>query len=341
MWIQLLVTYNIHILHSRQLLLSEPTEDELWYMYNRFGASLRDSVSFAKTPQKYDSRLLADIDYINPTELREIFKDPGSHSASHFLVTLYPLPGDRTKCFVVPASLYVFRTLMKKHLRSRIDDMEELYDLFRGSTIGGAAAGLIFEGRMNVVLMKKRTLRLYPVLCDDANKGRKDLIYDKYTATVNRTEEMEFELPESRLFHFTLETKDRAHGYYIPESFDFPGLDSLLFFDTLDNSPPILLMFQITYNETRNTKATSLLTVDKLGFPSDARKYYVVVSPDYVFPQVTVPMEYFGDNLETVKQAANSEFPVYHYPIPRSELFSKERLKDKQQGQRAGEHGWW
>ena len=338
MWIQSPVTHDIHIPYSRQLIPSNPTEHQLWYMHNHFGASLRDSVGYAKTPHKYESRLLADIDYINPTELREIFKDPGSHSASHFLVTLYPLPGDRTKCFVVPASLYVFRTLMKKYPRSRLDDMEELYDLFRKSTIGGAAAGLIFEGRMHVILMKRRTLRLYPVLCDDANKGTKNLIY---TATTNRTEETEFELPESQLFRFTLENKPRAHGYYIPESSDFPGLDSLLFFDTLDNSPPILLMFKITHNETNNAKASGLLNVDKLGFPSDVRKYYVVVSPDSIFPEVTVPMEYFGDELEMVKQAPNRKFPTYHYPIPRCELFPKESLKDKQQGRRTGEHGTW
>ena len=199
--------------------------------------------------------------------------------------------------------------------------MEELYDLFRKSTIGGAAAGLIFEERMNVVLLGKRTLRLYPVHCGDVNRGPKSLIYDKYTATVNRIEEIEFELPELQLFRFTLENKPRAYGYYIPESSNSPGLDSLLFFDTLDNSPPILLMFQVTHNETHNVKASGLFDVDKLGFPSNVRKYYVVVSPVSVLPKISVPMEYFGDKLETVKQAPNREFPVYHYPVLRKELF--------------------
>ena len=161
MWIQPPVTHDIHILYSRQLLRNQPTEDQLWYMYKQFGASLGDLASDATTPQKYNSRLLAKIDDIKPPELREIFKNPRSHSASHFLVTLYPLPGDRTNCLVVPASPYVLQVLLEKHLRSRVYDMEEFYDLFRGSTIGGAAAGLIFKGRMHTVLLEKQTLRLY------------------------------------------------------------------------------------------------------------------------------------------------------------------------------------
>ena len=38
--------------------------------------------------------------------------------------------------------------------------------------------------------------------------------------------------------------------------------------------------------------------------------YYVVVSPDGVLPKITVPMVYFSDKVEMVKQAPNRDFPV-------------------------------
>ena len=69
--------------------------------------------------------------------------------------------------------------------------------------------------------------------------------------------------------------------------------------------------------------------IDELGFLSEVRKCYVVVTPEGILPRITVPMEYFGEKLEEVKTSPIEAFPVFHCPVPREELFplgSSERV---------------
>ena len=162
MCIQPLVTHDAHNLCSRPFLASNPTERQLWYLYDKFGASLRYLNGFAKRPKAYESLLLTEICKLKSTEIKGVFENPESYQLSHLIITLHPSPEDRTRYLVAPASPYVFELLLDKHLLSQIDHLEDLYDLLQASPVGASAAGLIFEHRMHAVLRQKQELLLYP-----------------------------------------------------------------------------------------------------------------------------------------------------------------------------------
>ena len=114
--------HDAHILYSRQFFTGNPTERQLWQSYDKFGASPRDLIRIFTLPDQFASRLKHQIDTIKPADLRDMFNDPSSHPASHLIVTLHPSSEARSEYIAVPASLYVFGLLAKKHLLSRIDD---------------------------------------------------------------------------------------------------------------------------------------------------------------------------------------------------------------------------
>ena len=252
-----------------------------------------------------------------------MFNDPGSHSTSHFIFTLHPLEIRRSAHIVAPASLHVFNLLLKKYLQFNIDDMEYFYNEFRENTTGATAAELIFKLRMHTILSEIRTLRLYPICCSDTKKGKVHFIYDDYEATDNQTNEQKFELPKLRPDSLGKKTKLRTNTYYTPDSANFPTFDSLLFFNPLDNSPPILLMLQMTQAEKLDAKANGLDYVDKFDFPQNVRKYYVAVTPDDISTKISIPVGYFTDEKAKVMASPNEVFPVFHFPVSKEVLFPK------------------
>jgi len=87
----------------------------------------------------------------------------------------------------------------------------------------------------------------------------------------------------------------------------------------LDDGGHTLLMLQFTRNKTtHDAKADGLHRIDKYVLPQNTQKYYVVVTPEGIWPKVTVPLGYFG--AEGV-ESPDTEFPVLHYPVSRRELF--------------------
>ena len=310
--------HKTYTLYSRQYIVPSLTKDQLQYFYNRFGASPRDLAGLIKDPEAYEARLLEEIDEIAPKDIRHIFNDPGSCSAFHLLATLHPSPGNHSTFIIAPASLYVLDLLLKKHLRFRIGDVEYLYDLLRGSTTGAAAAQLIFEHRMHVVLSEKQSLFLHPIRCTDSTTVKETLIYNIYDTTGQK-----FKLPDLKLRSLETGTNPQEDTYYIPKSPDFPSINSLLFFNPLDNSPPILFIFQMTQARTHDVKVEGLRSIDGLDFPKNVRKYYVMVTRDDAFPKVAVPIEYFpcGGKWERAVDSPDEAFPVLRYSVPRKVLF--------------------
>ena len=250
-----------------------------------------------------------------------MFDDPRSHSASHLIVTLHPSE-TRFNFVVTPASPYVLNLLFKKHLQFNIDDLEHLYDLFRGNTAGATSAGKIFELRMHMVLPEIRTLRLYPIRCN--GKGKVNFIYDDYKATKNKANELKFELPELRSDSLGEQTELQKNTYYTPDSTNFPTFDSFLFFNPLDNSPPTLLMLQMTVAQKHDAKVGGLDYVDESNFPQNVRKYYVAVTPDDISTKISFPMGNFSTKeVEQMKKSPNEVFPGFHFPVSKKVLFPK------------------
>jgi len=267
-------------------------------------------------------RLLSEeINGLDPGVLPRIFKKPGSHPTSQFILTIYPLPDDRSEYTVAPASRRVFELLWDKHFRSRLDDMEYFYDLFQGSTVtsASAAAGWIFELRMHELLLGKRRLQLFPIRCADV--GKVNLIYSNYTATKERKGQVEFELKKLRKSPF--ETILQANHYYCFDSCNFPTVDSLLLIYPPGEASPILLMSKIISSWSRHdVEVGGLHEVDGLQLPSNVRKYYVVVTPKGIQPTITVPVEYFPRTKRgEVVGSPDVVLPVFHFPVPRRKLF--------------------
>jgi len=85
-------------------------------------------------------------------------------------------------------------------------------------------------------------------------------------------------------------------------------------------------MLQMTRSQAHHTNAEGLYNIDDLGFPSEVRKCYVVVTPEGILLRITVRMEYFGTKPEEVRSAPNEAFPVFHCSVSREELLPLERL---------------
>jgi len=315
MWVQPLGFYAAHILRSHSFLNPHATERQLWYLYHEFGASPRDLTQCVTRPNSYELKLTQKIQHLNPGDLPAIFKDPGSCSVSDFILTMYPSPEGHSKYIVAPASRRVLLLLWDKHFRSRLDEMEYFYDLFQGSVVTYAAAGWIFEFRMHDLLLEKRILRLFPIHC--ANIGKVNFIYSDYTATEERKDQVELELPE--LDESCLgDTIPQANCYYYPDSLNFPGIDSLLLIHPPSKATPVLLVFKITRSMSRHyVKAGSLRNIDRLDLPKNVHKYYVAVTPEGIQPNITIP---FPQGAEQ-KEAIDAVFPVFHCPVPGRELF--------------------
>jgi len=170
-----------------------------------------------------------------------------------------------------------------------------------------------------MVLLERKIIRFFPIICK--RSGPKNLIYDTYESSGT-----EFPLPELQLLRLEKGIRPDENSYCVPDFSNFPTVDSLLFFNPLDNSSPILLMIQMTRAQAHDTKVEGLRNIDKLGFPSEVRRYHVVVTPKGISPKITVPLEYFGTKVEEVKRTPNEAFPVFHCPVSREELFPVDRL---------------
>jgi len=209
------------------------------------------------------------------------------------------------------ASKTVFGLLWDRYLKQRTAEMEYFYNLFTGSPGTSVSAGWLFEARMHQLLARENTIQMFHI---HGHRAKKNLIYSDYTASLGRNNPRSLQWTSSD--HYTLpkdHTVELQEGhYYRPDSTSFPTIDSLLLFRPPGGSPPILLMFQITRNKAEHdVNPRGLREINTLNFPSDAHRYYVVVTPEGVRPKITVPMEHFKG-----QQGSPDElFTVYHYPV--------------------------
>ena len=108
---------------------------------------------------------------------------------------------------------------------------------------------------------------------------------------------------------------ENAYHRLVPA--DFPGIDSLLIIHPPDRSP-ILLIFSIARNaEIHDVNDEGFRRIDNLGIPLGTCKYYVVVTPGCVEPEVRVPEAYFAKGRE---KAPGKVSWVSNYPIPQNVL---------------------
>lgn len=118
-------------------------------------------------------------------------------------------------------------------------------------------------------------------------------IYDNYSATKARASPKEFTLLKSEEQPLVAGAKLRANYYYRPGASNFPTID-LLYLVHPSSGSPILFMFRITGN--RTAPGTNLLRglrqIEGIILPEGTLEYFVVVTPEGIRPNITIPLSY-------------------------------------------------
>ena len=247
--------------------------------------------TYGDDPEGYEDELQRYIDEIGADDLPHIFRSPGSSHLSHYIITIYSEEGHRGRFEKKFASRRVFELVWEKHLARRLDLMEELYNMFLASPITAIPAGWVFEDRMHQVLRTEGILRLFPI---HPRRGETNVIFDDYAASKAGSNLTEFQLASSEEYPLVEGDGLVMNHYYRPESSNFAAVDSVLLIRPPSGSL-ILFMFQMTRNKAKpSTNLEGLWKVGGLGVPPGTRRYLVIVTPENIYPSITVPLEYFG-----------------------------------------------
>jgi hypothetical protein len=310
--------------HSRSLNgWAPPSETELWYLHERYGASLRDLFVFANNPRRYHERVVSEIKKLSPSGLTELLKSAdGSTDDSHYVMSTGPLPTDRTRAERRIASPYILEKCCELVLRNRVEEISELFNMLKNEQAGSAAAGVVFEYRAHQFLQEGRAIDLFPILGRITTQGE-NVIYDDYTATDNEADGKRLALLKSKSLVFTDEIGGalEVNTYYRPRGANLPAFDSWLLLQPTPEKSPILLTFQIALDVERyDAKRSGLDKVNELRVPGGAWKCLVVLTPTGVKPKITVTRDYLTDEFLDGRHP-NVAFPVFHYQISDDTLF--------------------
>ena len=187
--------------------------------------------------------------------------------------------------------------------------MGRMCSQYWNSATTGISAGWIFESRVHQLLRSQQTIQLFPVTLHSSEAD--DFIYKGYS----RKTPTDLQLPESDEDTLVKGCDFYANRYYRLVSADFPEVHSLLLICPPDGSSPLLLIFHITRTaKAHDASEETLRSIDNLDLPKDTRKYYVVVTPEGVEPEVRVPRSYFGRRGRT--KLRDKVLRVFTYPVP-------------------------
>jgi len=178
---------------------------------------------------------------------------------------------------------------------------------------------------MHESIRNGRVITLFPIHPSPYD-GEVNVLYNDYTASVNRKNPTILKLPKSDEYPLTRKTQELTMGHYHrPKSSNFPAVDSLFLVQPAGRTIPILLMLQMTRARgVHETKLGGLQMIDDMELPSKALKYYVVVTPEGIHPTITVPREYF-ENEDGEIMSFSRKLRVLHCPVSFDELFPQNR----------------
>jgi len=259
---------------------------------------------YASKPEEFKARVFAQVKRMGPDNLRHVLQSPESDDSSHLITRIEPstLRSLATKTIASPGA---FKLLWNQHLKNRVTDTEYYYDIFQqGGSVTASAAGWIFEFRMHQLLTQGFSINLFPLY--NPNEGTKFNVYSDYSDSRTKRKEKKFRLAASSEYPLHGGIKLQVGRYYRPEANNFPTIDSLRLIRPSKDSPPILLMFQITRKGGHDVQVAGLDMIDMLKLPPNTRRYYVAVTPD---------------GIERPTQVPKGRFKAFHHPVPRSTLF--------------------
>jgi len=312
MWIRFLGGSETHVLCSHPFIgiRGSYTEQQLWELYVKFGASPGSLALYASAPDTYESLVTRQIMGARSDDLRCASCDP--EAPFHHIFVTWPLPDRRDISQQTIVSRYVFELLWENHLQHQMSDVEYFYYKFLDSPATADLAGWIFESRVHQLLRKQQIIQVFPIT-QDGPRPKKVTPKDRSGRKL-----MEFQLPKSNERPF-VKGEPPEDGYYRLEfATNHPAVDSLLVFHSNRKSPPTFLLFRIIRNTREHIISKDTLdSIKELGLPNGAHKFYVVVTPEGVKPEIKVP------KADPSKGGQSGEFPVFNYPVPTNVLFSR------------------
>ena len=287
-------------------------EPQLRYLYETYRASPRALIMYARDPAEYEDHVAEQVQNINPDSLRFALSSPDSDHSSHLITRMEPSPTKRSRYQKTIASRGVLELLWDQYLKNSAAEIRHLYTTLQGSSITASAVGGIFELQMHKLFRQGYSLKLFPL-----RRSRVTAEYDIYGnyAASNKQQGLQLhQLAASEEYRLVDGTQLKTNCYYRPRD-NFPTIDSLLLIHPHGDSSPILLLFQMTRNkEKHDVKLAGLERVNNLGFPPNARKYYVAVTPLGIEPKIEIPKGRF-------------EGATFHHPVDDDTLFELSAIK--------------
>lgn len=267
---------------------------------------VRRSHSGPHKPDECKDRVVQQVEEIQPDTLRLTPRPPDPDNSSRPIARIE-----------FPPALYLKyqKMVTSQFLKTPDADLERFYQVFQGSSATASAAGGIFEFRMHQLFRQGYSLKLFPLGPGQAMDNCPD-IYDDYAASHKEESPEVLQLTVSEEHRLTEGIQLQTNHYYRPARC-FPTIDSLLLIHPRGDPSPILLMFQITRNKGKHyVKELGLEKIRGLKFPSNARRYYVAVTPLGIEPKIVVPRGCFD------------EVDVYHHPVGNDILFPHSNVKN-------------
>jgi len=298
--------------YSHSLNWQDTSEQNLWYLHNKYGASLRDLCNFANHLGRYDEIIDYELDQLSHNDpFKRLCSIANSTDDSPRLFSTGPLPTNRALPERKFVSSYVLEQIFRKVFRNQVEETRRFYEKSLRFTTTAIVAGMIFEHEVHRLLHGGIVLNLSPIL--SSGLVTENITYDNYTSTIDTKTFVLPKLTDSTLAGGINVPLDPG-TYYHPRG--FPTINSWVLTQPAPQGTHVLLRFQITTNEGESgVEKDSLEMVDK-AVEERIKKYLVVITPTGVKPRINVPRGYL-----VVGRQPDKAFPVYHLEISPDELF--------------------
>ena len=181
---------------------------------------------------------------LNPTTLCDLLLSPEANmGTSHLLVLTEPSPTFHFKLQKRVVTTHVFTLFWERHQPNQEHEMARFYDLLWGSPFSSVVSGMVFKVRLHQKLKDDitLTLTLTPILCHTVPQN---IIYDNCLDMANPGT-MQIALGPLEAVLLTDGITLLPGCYYNPQASNFPSIAAVVLHPSINNRPPILVMFQI------------------------------------------------------------------------------------------------
>jgi len=260
---------------------------------------------------------------LSPDEFARLLWTDEATEDSIPLITVGPMPNDRTRPERKIASPHIFAEFCRITLNNRVEMMKDCYDTLHLTPTSFSAAGMVFKHRAHQFLREGRTLDIFHILASSQLQGETNpkYIYNEYPDDAGRRRQFILPRLEVRLVDKDTQRTHELGVYYRPRNPNLSeSVDSWVLVRPDSQNPPIILAFQVTINEEECDVNPSGLDWLRALVPRDAQVYHIILTPEAVAPEINVPAGYLTAGFLDGRDV-NKAFPVFHCKINVAEFF--------------------